>query len=189
VSGEKTTKTVFRMLWAWNDEKEERWLAEQERSGWHLKTVRGFGYSFERAPASEVVYRLDFQSGPRESRKEYLALFQDSGWEHVGARGNWHYFRKGMTNGKAPEIFTDPASRVAKYQRAMAALGVMLALLVVVIAPKWPVPGAGDHWRPVDKVYATAFCLKFVVIAFFFYAIARLSMVISRLNKARKEGA
>ena len=36
MSAERKTRTVVRMLMAWNDEKEQRWLEEQERSGWHL---------------------------------------------------------------------------------------------------------------------------------------------------------
>lgn len=185
MSGDKTTKTVFRTLWAWSDEKEERWLAEQERSGWHLKTVRGFGYTFEKAAPAEVAYRLDFHTGSREDRQEYLALFQDSGWEHVGARGHWHFFRQGVMDGKVPEIFTDPESRVIKYQRVMALMGGLLGLLVVVIAPKWPVAGAGDKWRLVDIVYASAFFMKLALIAFLLYAIVRLSRLIARLKKQK----
>lgn len=65
MSSDKATKTVFRMLWAWNDENEERWLEETERSGWHLKAVRGFGYTFEKGPPSEVAYR--WTSHPRSA--------------------------------------------------------------------------------------------------------------------------
>lgn len=178
------TKTVVRFLMAWNDEREERWLAEQERSGWHLKAVRSFGYTFERATSAEVAYRLDFHAGPRENRQEYLALFQDSGWEHLGARGLWHYFRQSVVDGRIPEIFTDPESRIAKYQRVMALLGVMLVLLAVVIAPKTPVEGVRDQARLVDTVYASAFFIKLAVMAFLLYAIVRLARVIDRLKRA-----
>jgi hypothetical protein len=82
--------------------------------------------------------------------------------------------------GKVPEIYTDPQSRVAKYQRVMAVFGVMLVLLAVVIAPKWPAAGFGEQARLVDKVYAGAFCLKVIVMAFMFYAVARLSLVINK---------
>ena len=188
MSGDKTTKTVFRILMAWNDQKEERWLAEQERAGWHLKTVRPFGYTFEKASPAEVAYRLDFQAISRENREEYLALFQDSGWEHVGARGHVHYFRQSIVDGKVPEIFTDPASRVLKYQRVAAALGMMLIVLVVVVAPKWPVPGPRDQWRAVDMVYACAFFLKLAAMAFLIYSIVRLTRLISRMKKSRSQG-
>lgn len=139
MTGQQTTKTVIRMLWPWNDEKEERWLAEQERSGWHLKAVRGFGYTFEKASPSDVAYRMDFGPQVRKDMDEYLGLFQDSGWEHVGNRGQWHYFRHGVVDGQVPEIYTDPASRVTKYQRVMAMLGV---LLFIRRDPTWRSP-----WR------------------------------------------
>ena len=30
------TKTVHRVIFAWEDEKEERWLEEMSMQGWHL---------------------------------------------------------------------------------------------------------------------------------------------------------
>lgn len=184
--GEKSTKTVVRMLMPWNDEKEERWLAEQERSGWHLKAVRGFGYTFERASPADVAYRLDFHAGHRSDLQEYLALFKDSGWEHAGTLGHWHYFRQGVVDGKVPEIYTDPESRVAKYKRVIALMGVMLVILAAVIATKWPVAGgAEDRWRLVDKFYASAFFLKLAAMAFLLYAIAKLARLIHRLEKQK----
>jgi len=185
MSGEKTTKTVFRMLMAWNDEKEERWLAEHERSGWHLKAVRGFGYTFERATPADAAYRLDFYAGPRENRQEYLSIFLDAGWEHVGERGHWHYFRHGLVNGKAPEIFSDPESRIAKYRRVMAMMGVFIVLLTVVISPKWPSEHVQGPPRLVETVYASAFYFKLAVTAFLLYAMVRLALVISRLKRAK----
>jgi len=185
VSGEKTTKTVFRVLWAWNDEREERWLTEQERSGWHLKAVRGFGYTFERAAPSEVAYRLDFHRGPREDRQEYLDLFRDSGWELAGSRGHWYYFRRAVVDGKVPEIYTDPESRIAKYRQVMALMGVMLTILIVVIAPKAPVHVVQEPGRLVERVYSYAFFVKLAAMAFLLYGMVRLSLVIGRLKKLR----
>lgn len=68
-------------------------------------------------------------------------------------------------------------------------MGAMLVLLAVVIAPKWPVPDASDHWRLVDRVYACAFFFKFAVMAFLLYAIARLSRVVSRLRRGQPKMA
>jgi len=185
VSGERTTKTVFRMLMAWNDEKEERWLSEQARSGWHLKEVRGFGYTLERAAPAEVAYRLDFHRGPREDRQEYLTLFRDAGWEALGSRGHWYYFRRAVVDGKVPEIYTDPESRIAKYRQVMALMGVMLVVLGVVIAPKAPFQTVQEPGRLVDRVYSYAFFVKLAAMGFLLYGIVRLSLVIGRLKKLR----
>jgi hypothetical protein len=178
------------MLLPWNDEKEERWFEEKARSGWHLRRVGFFGgYTLERGAPAEVAYRLDFGPSARRDRDEYLGLYRDAGWEHVGARGHLQYFRRAVVDGKVPEIFTDPASRVAKYRRVMAVLGMMLGMLAVVIAPKWPVPGAQDHWRLVDKVYASAFVLKLVVMAYLLYGIVRLNRLIERLKRQHPQSS
>ena len=118
------------MLLPWNDEKEGRWLAEQERSGWHLKTVGCFGgYVFERAAPADVAYRLDFGPSRLHDRSEYFGLFRDAGWEHLGHRGLWQYFRKVAVDGQAPEIYTDPQSRIAMYRRVSAIMGAMVAVM------------------------------------------------------------
>lgn len=39
---EKEIRTVFRAHWAWNDDKEERWLENMARQGWHLERPWAF---------------------------------------------------------------------------------------------------------------------------------------------------
>ena len=187
MSGDKDTRRVFRALWPWNDEKEERWLAAQARSGWHLRSI-GFlgGYVLERGEAAEIAYRLDVHRGRSKDREEYLGLFRDAGWEHVGSRGSWHYFRKAVVDGKVPEIYTDPESRIGKYQRVVALLAPMLLILAVVVAPRWPTQRTPGHPRLVETVYASAFFAKLAVMAFIAYALVRLVRNINRLKKSQR---
>jgi len=79
-----TIKKVFHWFWAWEDEKEEVWLKEMSQSGWHFKSV-GFpsNYSFEDGEQKEYIYRLDYFVNPKE-RANYLQIFKDGGWEHLG---------------------------------------------------------------------------------------------------------
>lgn len=179
MSVENTTKTVVRALLAWNDEKEERWLAEQERCGWHLKAVRCFGYTFEKATPADVAYRLDLGPSARRDRGEYFGLFQDAGWEHVGARGLWQYFRKPVVDGQVQEIYTDPESRIAKYRRVIALLVVMLSVLVTQTAPRLATgPSSASLAR-----YPAILVLQILLIAVLAYGIVRLLMVISKLKR------
>jgi hypothetical protein len=168
------------MLMAWNDEAEGRWLAEQEKAGWHLKAVRCFGYTFERAAPADLAYRLDF--GPRryEDKSEYFGLFRDAGWEHVGTRGLWQYFRKAVVGGQVPEIHTDPQSRIAMYRRVLAMLVAMLAVMVTQIAPR--LASDGGQGTAVSR-YPAILALQVALLAVFAYGAVRLLLVIRRLRR------
>lgn len=127
-----TIMTKYRWFWAWNDDKEEAWLREMAQNGWHLQQLGfpGF-YTFVQGAPRDVAYRLDFFTGMKD-KSNYLQLFSDAGWEHVGEYGSWQYFRKAVVDGEAPEIFTDNDSKIKKYQRVTAVLALVLCLLVVV---------------------------------------------------------
>jgi hypothetical protein len=168
------------MFMAWNDEKEERWLSEQERSGWHLKVVRCFGYTLERATPADVAYRLDVGPSARHDREEYFGLFRDAGWEHVGTRGLWHIFRKPVVNGQVPEIYTDPESRLAKYRRLMALMGVFLAVLATQTAPRV----AGNGQSAIAR-YPAILIVQVLAMAVFVYGITRLALVIRKLKRSQ----
>ncbi len=183
MSGEKTTRTVVRMLWAWNDVKEGLWLAEQERSGWHLTAVRCFGYTFAKATPAEVTYRLDFGPPNRGDRQEYFTLFKDAGWEHVGTRGMWQYFRKAPADGRAPDIYTDPQSRIAMYRRVIALAVTMLGMLVTITSANLASKGSILSREPAVLVVYVPLMTVFA------YAIVRLLLVISRLKKAKPGSA
>jgi Protein of unknown function (DUF2812) len=180
MSGEANTKTVVRMLMAWNDEKEERWLAEQARAGWRLKAVRCFGYTFERAAPADLTYRLDFGPSRRSDRSEYFGLFHDAGWKHVGTRGLWQYFRKAVVDGQVPEIHTDPQSRIAMYRRVIAIMAVMLGVIVMQTAPRLATEGQAALSRDRSAILV----IQMAVMAFFAYGIVRLLLVISRLRRS-----
>lgn len=89
-----TEQKIRKWFWAWEDEKEENWLREMSKQGYHLKEPLFIGsYLFESGEPQEYIYRLDFMSTPRKEQETYLQLFQDAGWEHVGSLGGWQYFR------------------------------------------------------------------------------------------------
>ena len=177
----KTRKTVVRLLMPWNDDKEERWLQEQERSGWHLKAVRCFGYTFEREGPADVAYRLDFGPSRFGDRSEYFGLFRDAGWEHVGTRGLWQYFRKAVVGGQVPEIYTDTQSRMARTRRVVALMTVMLGVLVTQSAPRLALEG--DKGSSVSR-YPAILALRLTLMAIFAYGIVKLLLVISRLRRS-----
>ncbi len=160
-----TEQIMFKLFWIWEDEKEENWLREMANQGWHLKKINLIGrYVFEAGAPQDMAYRLDWFP----SRKEYgsyLQLFRDAGWEHVLTYGSWQYFRKESVDGVAPEIFTDNASKIKKYQQ----IAILLAIFLVI----WWQPSLRGIDRSVAEagwvgwVYVTAFWLRQVLFLFF----------------------
>ena len=128
---ENSTIRKIKWFWAWQDHKEEAWLEQMSKQGWHLSTV-GFPsiYEFSQGEPRPYVYRLDFVTSHKMEHQEYLQLFEDSGWEHIGVMGGWQYFRKDPQPGDVSEIFTDNASKIQKYQRLVGFLVILFASLI-----------------------------------------------------------
>jgi hypothetical protein len=147
------------------------------REGWHL-TSPGFVYRFEKGGPSDMVYRMDFQSLRKSDIKEYLGLFKDAGWEHVGRFGAWYYFRTKASGGQVPEIHTDYESRIAKYQRVM-------YLLVIFFAVIWSqvLTTLNQHRDPHAFWYAVK-AVQIIISILMGYAVARLFL---KINKIKKE--
>lgn len=126
---ETQTLRKAKWFWPWDDEKEEAWLGEMARQGWHLTFPSPFGqYIFTAGAPGEWVYRLDFISHTRKD-DSYFQLFRDAGWEHIGQLGGWQYFRKKVAPGTELEIFTDNQSKIEKYQR--------LLTFLLILTPIW----------------------------------------------------
>lgn len=124
------TLKKFHWFWAWNDEKEEAWLREMAQDGWHFKSV-GFpsNYVFESGPPIDMVYRLDYFV-ERKEKENYIQMFQDANWEHLGELSGWQYFRQETKDGEVPEIYNDNASKALKYQRLLMYIVIFLPILL-----------------------------------------------------------
>jgi hypothetical protein len=173
--------TKHKWFWAWEDEKEEAWLTQMAAEGWHLSDFAPFGfYTFEAGPARKVIYRLDFQYQSRkQDRADYLQLFADAGWEHVGQMANWQYFRREVKPGEQPELFTDVESKIQKYGRVTVILVVILPILL-----QLPLR-LSDAARESDW-YAIPLFLVFCLLLVYIYAMLQLIQRISQLKKSRK---
>jgi hypothetical protein len=168
------TKRVFRWFWAWNDEQEEAWLTEMAQQGWHLCKPGVFGfYTFERGASRNVTYRLDFKTAGKD-REEYLQLFADAGWEHVGEMGGWQYFRKEAAEGETPEIYTDKSSKIHKYQR--------LLLFLIIFLPIYSVILTRVHSSSPDLLKALSLVLGLFMLLYA-YAMVRIFLRILELRK------
>ena len=74
-------KTVYKVIFEWEDEKEEKWLEKMAVEGWRLISVAPCVYKFQRSESEKVVFRLDYKMSSDKDYQEYLMLFKDAGWE------------------------------------------------------------------------------------------------------------
>ena len=126
----------YKFWWPWQDLAEQAWLEQQAQRGLHLQAVGLLGgYRFARGEPGSAVYRIDVEFGAHQDH--YRQLYTDAGWEHVASYLGWQYWRTPRpADGTAAEIFTDNASKRAKFKRILWYLGLStLPAVVVVLRP------------------------------------------------------
>jgi len=169
-------------FWAWQDDREEEWLGEMARQGLHLVHAGPFGqYTFEKGTPRQVAYRLDFIQTSKK-KEDYFQIFRDAGWEHVGEMANWQYWRKEVVDGKVPEIFTDNASKVQKYQRFLGVMAMLFPLYIIFLVNYNNVSRNLEEGF-IHDLYEVAFFLFFVVVMTIIFT---MMMVLRRINTLKK---
>ena len=98
-------------------EKEEKWINEMSKQGWHLEKFFLYHYTFRKGEPEKYIYRNEFLSGLKENEKnEYFDFLRESGIEVVHTFGFWSYFRKATVEGPF-ELYTDAKSKISYYNR------------------------------------------------------------------------
>ena len=82
-------KTVFKLFFVWDFEKEERWLNEMAQEGWVLDNTGFSFYTFVRCEPGEYIIRLEMNPS-----SDYRAFVKELGAEYIGGCVNWVYFRR-----------------------------------------------------------------------------------------------
>lgn len=169
-----TTMKKFHWFWAWDDEKEEIWLREMSKKGWHLKSLGLPGnYIFEQGKPIDYTYRLDYFIN-RKDIPAYLQLFQDAGWSYLGEMGGWQYFCKEGLNGEEQEIYSDKESKAKKYQRLLLSLIIFFPIysnFILILS------------RSKEGVMQVFTFLMFVIMLGYVYAMVKLLRRILKLRK------
>lgn len=113
------TMKQFRYFTIFNHKKEEDYLREKHKSGWKFTRVSGLGvYHFEKCEPKDVVYQLDYNPQTKDTKQEYLQMFEDCGWDYIQDYAGYSYFRKPACDMKGEEgIFNDDDSRTAMMSR------------------------------------------------------------------------
>lgn len=134
-----TTVSKYKWFWADQDIEQEQWLRSMARQGLHLKQVIAIRWTFVKGNPADVVYRVDYSDKGKNS--DYNRLLEDAGWECAASSAGWHYWRKAVVAGNAPEIFTDNKSKMTRFGRVLAITllcGVPSALMLPRMATELP---------------------------------------------------
>ncbi len=128
-------KTVRKVFFVWEYEKEERWLNEMSKQGWQLTRASICKYVFEKGEPGQYEYKLELLEKKTASveSKSYLEFLKDAGIELVGECSNWIYLRsktadKAFVSSK-PRL--DELSHLMKIQQFQNSIRNMLMLMVV----------------------------------------------------------
>ena len=110
--------TVYKLMWSWEYDKEEKWLNEMAAKGLALISVGLCKYIFEDSEPGEYTYKielLDHMTSSAES-KSYLRFLEDTGSEHVGSIFRWIYIRKKTAEGPL-DLYSDIRSKMKYLKR------------------------------------------------------------------------
>ena len=98
--------------------KEEKWLNEMAQNGYEL-TNTTIGYNFNKISPADITYRIDYRTfKTQDDFIDYCTLFEDCGWKHVaGSRTSGNQYFKRISDNSDNDIFSDNASKAARYKR------------------------------------------------------------------------
>ena len=125
-------KKIHRVFWAWEFDKEERWLNEMSAKGMQLVSVGFCTYIFQEGQPDEYGIRLELLGNSLNSdeSREYIHFIEDTGAEYLGNVLNWVYFRKKLSEGEF-EIYSDTKSKLMHLRRILKLLGFLGVLELV----------------------------------------------------------
>ena len=183
---EENMTTFFKVIWAWEDEKEENWLEQQALQGWNLVEVAPFFYKFKREKPRKVVYRLDYKGTLDKDYQEYLSIFRDSGWELVTRMSNWHYYRLEPDNNTIPDLYNTNRTKAQKYRRLLVSL-IPIFFILVFTFNTIRLPREIHDGGIVDWIYFVGFILRLLISVFLVYGFIRIAIKIRKLESSSLE--
>ncbi len=119
-------RTVYKLFWAWNYDKEEEWLNEMANKGLALVAIGFCNYTFEDCVPGEYTVRLELlKNTPTHAESErYIKFVEETGVEYLGSIARWVYFRKKREQGEF-DIYSDFDSRIAHLNRILTLLAIL----------------------------------------------------------------
>lgn len=128
----------YKLFFAWDSDKEERWLNEMASKGMNLQGVGFCRYVFEEGTPGEYQYHIEWlKNRPSDPESvSYIRFLEEAGVEYIGSFKNWIYLRKKRSDGVF-DLYSDLDSRIDHFRRIiqliLAVLAILLAYLVNVV--------------------------------------------------------
>lgn len=138
------TVRKFKFFFAHQDEEQEAWLRAMAQQGLHLADVNPLCvWTFRIGEKADIVYRVDFSQANEDA--SYRQLMQDAGWTLAATTVGWQYWATRAVGGKAPELFTDNASKARKFRQ-------LLAMLIGSATPLFVMTIVSDKQRLMEQL-------------------------------------
>ncbi len=124
-------ETVRKWYWAWEFDKEEKWLNDMAAQGKALVSARYLTYEFEDSVPGEYAVRLEMlEHAPTSPEgQQYIEFVESTGAEYVGRVMKWVYFRQKTAEGPF-ELHSDNATRIKHLGGIIRLLKPLMALNV-----------------------------------------------------------
>ncbi|MDR2957422.1 MAG: DUF2812 domain-containing protein [Coriobacteriales bacterium] len=125
-------KTIHKLFWLWDFDKEEAWLNEMAAKGLVLAEVGYARYVFEdKAPGAYQIRLEMLQKQPSHPEsQDYIRFLEETGAEHIGTFYSWVYFRKNTNEGSF-DLFSDVESRIKHLNRILVIPSILLAFTLL----------------------------------------------------------
>jgi len=127
-------KTIHKLFWVWDFDKEEAWLNEMAAKGLCLISVGYCRYDFEACTpgAYQICLQMLDKKANHPESENYITFIEDTGAEHIGTYNKWVYFRR-KTEAGPFALFSDNASRV-NYLTKLIRFVWLLGILNLIVA-------------------------------------------------------
>ncbi|MDR0951644.1 MAG: DUF2812 domain-containing protein [Oscillospiraceae bacterium] len=168
-------------FWAWQFDKEEKWLNEMAARGLNLIAVGFNTYYFEEGLPGEYTVRMEMlNSWPGSAvSRQYIRFVEDTGAECVGTFLRWAFFRKKTELGKF-DLFSDVDSRIAHVSRILLLCGIVSLLMAYNIVN---MTFQYLEYQNFFMAFVGGFCVVMEVLMIF--GIGRLWRMLRKLKKDR----
>ncbi len=176
------TKTQMKIFTIADYKEEEKWLENQHSNGWKLIKINlPFFYTFEKVQSEKVIYQLDFKE--KEATDDYIKMYEDYGWQHLGYYLGWNYFRKyesAATSESDKEIFSDTESKIEMIEQVFKTR--MLPVLTIFVAVMLPNFCGLDKldFSPSEIIFTIIYL---VVFALYIWGIIHCGIKLTKMKK------
>ncbi len=170
--------TVYKLLWGWEYDKEEKWLNEMAAQGKALVSVGFCKYIFEDTEPGEYTIKIELldnmASSPRS--KSYIRFLEETGAEHIGSIFRWIYVRKKASNG-ALDLYSDIGSKI-RYMKRLQTFFISLTIFELFIG----IMNLAVSFLPHNQVNGTNLFFGFLLL---FIAVMCAIAAVSHTKKLR----